>query len=133
MKTRLFVVNFAGLCGIIWAASLGYVQFVFAHDISHLSYLISALFVISLAGIFLGKTSHLERVEVWLVTLGLIGNLIGFVLAMHGIDTGALGSAEGVQRVATNLLAGMGVAFCSSLVGAIAAIWISINAWMVGK
>lgn len=133
MKTRLFVLNFAGLCGVIWAFWLGYAQFVFAHDISHLSYLITALFVVSLAGIFFGKTSHLERVEVWLVTLGLIGNLVGFVLAMQGIDTGALGSAEGVQRVATNLLAGMGVAFCSSLVGAIAAIWISINAWMVGK
>ncbi|WP_192248425.1 hypothetical protein [Mesorhizobium caraganae] len=130
---RLAILNFGFACFLAWAWQLGYVQFVFAHDISHLSYLISALFVASLAGIFLGKTSHLDRVEVWLVTLGLIGNLIGFVLAMKGIDTGALGSAEGVQRVATNLLAGMGVAFCSSLVGAVAAIWISVNAWMVGK
>ncbi len=131
--TRLAILNFGFACFIIWAAWLGYLQFVFTHDVSHLSYLISAVFLASLAGIFLGKTSHIERVEVWLVTLGLIGNLIGFVLAMHGIDTGALGTAEGVQKVAANLLAGMGVAFCSSLVGAVASIWISINAWMVGK
>lgn len=130
---KLAVVNFAFACFLAWAASLGYVQFVFSHDVSHLSYGIAALFVASIAGIFLGKTSHIERVEVWLVMLGLIGNLIGFVLAMHGIDTGALGTAEGVQRVASNLLAGMGVAFCSSLVGAVAAIWISVNAWMIGK
>lgn len=130
---RLFVLNVAFVCFLAWAASLGYVQFVFAHDVSHLSYGIAALFAVSIAGIFLGKTSHIERVEVWLVTLGLIGNLIGFVLAMHGIDTGALGTAEGVQKVASNLLAGMGVAFCSSLVGAVAAIWISVNAWMIGK
>lgn len=130
---RLFVLNFAFACFVAWAASLGYIQFIFTHDISHLSYAISALFVASIAGVFLGKTDHLERVEVWLVTLGLIGNLIGFVLAMHGIDTGALGTAEGVQKVAANLLAGMGVAFCSSLVGAVASIWVSINAWVVGK
>jgi len=130
---RLAILNFAFACFVAWAAWLGYVQFVFSHDISHLSYGIAALFVASIGAIFLGKTSHLERVEVWLVTLGLIGNLIGFVLAMRGIDTGALGTAEGVQRVATNLLAGMGVAFCSSLVGAVAAIWVSVNAWVIGK
>lgn len=133
MRMKLFILNFAGLCFVVWAAWLGYVQFVFSHDVSHLSYLIVAVFVASLAGIFLGRTGHIERVEVWLVTLGLIGNLIGFVLAMHGIDTGALGTAEGVQKVAANLLAGMGVAFCSSLVGAVASIWISVNAWVVGK
>lgn len=130
---RLAVLNFAFACFVVWAAWLGYVQFVFTHDVSHLSYGIAALFVVAIAGIFLGKTSHIERVEVWLVTIGLIGNLIGFVLAMRGIDTGALGTAEGVQRVATNLLAGMGVAFCSSLVGAVAALWISVNAWVISK
>ncbi|RTL72363.1 MAG: hypothetical protein EKK41_05065 [Hyphomicrobiales bacterium] len=130
---RLAILNFAFACFIIWAGWLGYVQFVFTHDVSHLSYGIAVLFAVSIAAIFFGKISHIERVEVWLVMLGLIGNLIGFILAMKGIDTSALGSAEGVQKVATNLLAGMGVAFCSSLVGAVAAIWISVNAWVIGK
>ncbi len=133
MKTRLFVLNFAGLCGIIWAYWLGYVQFVFGHDVSHISYLITALFVVSMVGVFMGKTAHMERVEVWLVTLGLIGNVVGFIIALQNIDTGSLGSAEGVQKVAASLLAGMGVAFCSTLVGAVAALWTSINAWMLSK
>jgi hypothetical protein len=130
---RLFVLNFAGLCFLAWAWWLGYVGFVFSHDVSHISYLISALFVAAMVGVFLGKTGHLERVEVWLVTLGLIGNVVGFILALQNIDTGSLGSAEGVQKVAASLLAGMGVAFCSTLVGAVAALWISINAWVIGK
>jgi hypothetical protein len=133
MKLRLFVLNFAGLCFLTWAWFLGYVQFVFAHDVSRISYLISALFVVSMAGVFLGKTAHLERTEVWAVTLGLIGNVIGFILALQNIDTGSLGTAEGVQKVAASLLAGMGVAFCSTLVGAVAALWMSVNAWMAGK
>lgn len=130
---RLFCINFAFACFVVWAASLGYVQFIFTHDISRLSYGIAALFVASIAGIFLGKTSHLERVEVWLVTLGLIGNVVGFIIALQHIDTGSLGTAEGVQKVAASLLAGMGVAFCSTLVGAVSALWISINAWVIGK
>lgn len=130
---RLSVLNFAGLCFLAWAWWLGYVGFVFSHDVSHISYLISALFIASMVGVFLGKTGHLERVEVWLVTLGLIGNVVGFILALQNIDTGSLGSAGGVQKVAASLLAGMGVAFCSTLVGAVAALWISINAWVIGK
>ena len=130
---RLSITNFAGLCFLAWAWWLGYVGFVFSHDVSHISYLISVLFVASMVGVFLGKTGHLERVEVWLVTLGLIGNVVGFILALQNIDTGSLGSAEGVQKVAASLLAGMGVAFCSTLVGAVAALWISINAWVIGK
>lgn len=130
---RLGILNFAGLCFIAWAWWLGYVGFVFTHDVSHISYLISALFVASMVGVFLGRTGHLERAEVWLVTLGLIGNVVGFIIALQNIDTGSLGTAEGVQKVAASLLAGMGVAFCSTLVGAVAALWISVNAWVIGK
>jgi flagellar motor component MotA len=130
---RLAILNFGFACFLAWAAWLGYVQFVFTHDVSHISYLISAVFVAAMAGVFLGRTGHLERVEVWLVTLGLIGNVVGFILALQNIDTGSLGTADGVQKVAASLLAGMGVAFCSTLVGAVAALWISINAWVIGE
>ena len=130
---RLAILNFGFCCFLAWAWWLGYVGFIFTHDVSHISYLISALFVASMAGVLLGKTGHLERAEVWLVTLGLIGNVVGFIIALQNIDTGSLGSAEGVQKVAASLLAGMGVAFCSTLVGAVAALWISVNAWVIGK
>jgi hypothetical protein len=130
---RLAILNFGFCCFLAWAWYLDYVGFVFTHDVSHISYLISGLFVASMAGVFLGKTAHLERAEVWLVTLGLIGNVVGFIIALQNIDTGSLGTAEGVQKVAASLLAGMGVAFCSTLVGAVAALWISVNAWVIGK
>ncbi|TGR84597.1 hypothetical protein EN866_32850 [Mesorhizobium sp. M2D.F.Ca.ET.223.01.1.1] len=130
---RLAILNFGFACFVAWAWWLGYVSFVFTHDVSHISYLISALFIASMAGVFLGRTGHLERTEVWLVTLGLIGNVVGFIIALQNIDTGSLGTAEGVQKVAASLLAGMGVAFCSTLVGAVSALWISVNAWVIGK
>jgi hypothetical protein len=130
---QLFIINFCGACLVAWAWWLGYVGFVYSHDISRISYVITALFLASMAGVLMGKTAHMERVEIWLVTLGLIGNVVGFIIALQHIDTGSLGSAEGVQRVAASLLAGMGVAFCSTLVGAVAALWTSVNGWVVGK
>jgi len=133
MMIRLAILNFGFACFVAWAWWLGYVGFVFTHDVSHINYLISAVFAVGLGAVFFGKTSHLERTEVWLVTLGLIGNVVGFIIALQNIDTGSLGTAEGVQKVAASLLAGMGVAFCSTLVGAVAALWISVNAWVIGK
>jgi hypothetical protein len=132
IPARLIVLNVAWAALVVWAWFMGYVGFIFTHDVSGLSYVISALFVATLAAVFFGHTSHLHRVEVWLVTLGLIGNVVGFIIALQHIETGALDTAQGVQRVAASLLAGMGVAFCSTLVGAIAALWVSTLAWVDG-
>ena len=130
---KLFTLNFAGAMFLVWATWLGYTQFVYAHDVSRISYVITVLFVFGIIAAFRRKKEFLDRIEVWLVTLGLIGNVIGFIIALQHIDTGSLGTADGVQKVAASLLAGMGVAFCSTLVGAVAALWISINGWALSN
>ncbi|RVO41379.1 hypothetical protein CN093_08970 [Sinorhizobium meliloti] len=129
---KLIILNTCWAALVVWASFMGYVTFVFEHDISRLSYVITAVFSAALLAAFAGRTAHLHRTEVWLVTLGLIGNVIGFIIALQEIDTGSLGTEEGVQRVAASLLAGMGVAFCSTLVGAVAALWTSTVAWVLG-
>lgn len=129
---RLIILNTCWAALVVWAAVMGYVGFVFTHDVSRISYGISAIAAAGLLAVFFGRTAHLARLEVWLVTLGLIGNVVGFIIALQHIDIGSLGTADGVQRVAASLLAGMGVAFCSTLVGAIAALWVSTVAWVVG-
>lgn len=132
VTARLIVLNTCWAALVVWASVQGYTQFVFTHDVSNISYVITAILAVSLAAVFLGRTAHLHRTEVWLVTLGLIGNVVGFIIALQEVDTSSLGSAEGVQRVAASLLAGMGVAFCSTLVGAVGALWVSTVAWVVG-
>lgn len=133
VTSKLIIINTCWAALVVWAAINGHVGFIFSHDVSHLSYVISALLAASLVATHAGYTRHLARVEVWFVTLGLIGNVVGFIIALQHIDTGALSSAEGVQRVAAGLLSGMGVAFCSTLVGAVAALWTSTNSWVCGQ
>lgn len=133
MTRKLFILNFAGLCLVAWAWSIGYVQQVFQGDVSRISYVIAAIFLSALAATFWGRREHLARVEVILVTLGLIANVIGFVVALSGMDASAVGTPEGAQAVAAELLAGMGVAFYGTLVGAVCALWLNVNAWVVGR
>jgi hypothetical protein len=153
---RLVVVNTAWIALMVWFYIQGYVEYVLNGDHSRISYVIVLLHLIGLVSTFLwgykisqnmndfkdgtitimGKTksikypakiAHLKDISEWLVTLGLIGNVVGFVLALKGIDVSALGTAEGAQKAAGNLLSGMSVAFFSTLTGAVTALWTSIN------
>lgn len=128
---RFCIFNGIGAILFTWAWWLGYVQQVFAGDVSHISYVISALFFLTLVRAFhdtakANPLGYVEDVETWLVTLGLIGNCIGFVIALRGIDIGALSQADGAQKVGGQLLSGLGVAFYSTLAGAVCALWLSI-------
>ena len=140
---RFAIANTVGAAFLSWAFIAGYAQQVLAGDISHISYVIAALFAVGLASsalwvgrvyyndepaeYFKAHTAHVSDIAEWLVTLGLIGNVIGFVIALRGVDVGALGGADGAQKVAVQLLAGMGVAFYSTLTGAVFGLWTSIN------
>jgi hypothetical protein len=127
---RLAILNFAFACFIAWAWALGYVGFVFTHDVSHISYLITAVFVWCVARMFWGKTDHLEEAEKQLTGLGFIGTLVGFILSLMGLSDGALSTPDGLMHIGTGLLSGVGVAFCASLVGVICAQWIGLLGWL---
>jgi len=134
---RFCIFNLCGAALLIWAYLLGYVEQVFRGDVSHISYVISALFLLCvIRAVYAASKQHsvayLEDVAVWCVTLGLIGNVVGFILALRGIDVSSLGSPEGAQKVAGNLLAGMSVAFYSTLVGAITALWLNMGKRIIG-
>lgn len=145
---RFTITNCLGFAGLTWAASQGYVAQVFENDVSHISYGITALAAVGFvsSALWVGRiaynpdapkedfeigTAHLSDLPEWLVTLGLIGNVIGFVIALHGVSIDALTDAAGAQKVAGGLLAGMGVAFYSTLAGAVFALWQSVNVRMI--
>ncbi|MBZ9984910.1 hypothetical protein LB521_27640 [Mesorhizobium sp. BR-1-1-8] len=128
--TRLYIINFAGACFVAWAAWFGYVQFVFSHDVSHISYGIAAVFVLCVVRVFLGHTDHLEEAEKQLTGLGFIGTLVGFILALSGISGASMSTPDGLMSIGTGLLSGVGVAFCASLVGVICAQWLGLLGWL---
>jgi len=124
VTAKLIVLNVCWAALVVWAAVMGYVSFVFTHDVSNISYVISAVLVVALGSAFVGHTRILPHAKVWAVMLGLVGNLIGFVIAIQGMGSGDMASAAGLLKLGTSLIDGMSVAFCSTLVGAISALWI---------
>ena len=59
-----------------------------------------------------------------LVLLGLIGTVLGFVIAFSGIDAEMIGDSERAAGMISQVIGGMGVALYTTLVGTITHIWL---------
>lgn len=62
-----------------------------------------------------------------LVMLGLIGTVIGFIIALSGVDPSSAADASAIGPMVANLVDGMAVALNTTLVGAVLNIWLGVN------
>ena len=62
-----------------------------------------------------------------LVLLGLIGTVIGFIIALSGVDVELAANVDSVGPMISTLIGGMSVALYTTLVGAIFNIWLMVN------
>jgi biopolymer transport protein ExbB/TolQ len=61
------------------------------------------------------------------VFLGLIGTVIGFIIALSGVNAEAAADVSSIGPMVTTLISGMSIALYTTLVGAILNIWLMIN------
>jgi biopolymer transport protein ExbB/TolQ len=73
------------------------------------------------------RISHLRTIGNGLVVLGLIGTVVGFIIVAAGIDAESAGDVNRVGSLIGVLLHGLGVAFYTTLVGAVFSLWLSLN------
>jgi len=62
-----------------------------------------------------------------LVFLGLIGTVIGFIIALSGVDPTRAADADNVADMVSTLISGMSVALNTTLVGAVLYVWLIID------
>ena len=62
-----------------------------------------------------------------LVVLGLIGTVIGFIIALTGIDANAVADIGAIAPMVSTLIQGMSVALYTTLVGAVFHVWLLVN------
>jgi hypothetical protein len=62
-----------------------------------------------------------------LVFLGLIGTVIGFIIALSGVDPATAASVESIGPMVSTLIGGMSVALYTTLVGSILNVWLMFN------
>jgi hypothetical protein len=73
------------------------------------------------------RISHIRTIGNGLVVLGLIGTVIGFILVAAEVDGERAADVGQVGSLVGALLHGMGVAFYTTLTGAIFSLWLSLN------
>lgn len=129
MTTRLTILNTCWLAALLAATLLGYTAFVFNGDGSYVSYVIAGILAVSVVASFGGRKGHIASAAWLCETLGFVGTLIGITIGLAGVDVSALQSTEGVIAAGNALFGGMSTAFCSTITGAIAMLWL----WSVSK
>lgn len=136
MKSALVItLNCAIAATILVLFVEGYGARVFA-DQTYMTHGIAALGVVSVAlslwwyavpGDPVRAVHWLGYLSVVLVELGLIGTVVGFVIAMQGVSATGAADVTGIGPMVTALLSGMGTALFTTLVGSVAALWIKVN------
>ena len=133
---RVAAVNLAGLGLLFMAWISGAIQEVYVADGSRLSIVIAAVFVAGLviclrAAWRQESASPVRFIANSLVVLGLIGTVVGFIRALDGVNPSAAGDAAQTTAMVSALVAGMGVALYTTLVGSVLGLWLLMNHWLI--
>ena len=72
------------------------------------------------------KINYIKFMANTLVILGLIGTVIGFIIALSGVDGSVSTNPEEVSKMVSTLIQGMSVALYTTLVGSICSVWLNI-------
>jgi biopolymer transport protein ExbB/TolQ len=62
-----------------------------------------------------------------LVLLGLIGTVVGFIMALSGVDPETSGDAAAITPMVSTLIVGMSVALYTTLIGSVLNVWLMVN------
>ena len=62
-----------------------------------------------------------------LTLLGLIGTVVGFIIALSGIDPTLVSDVSSIGRIVSVLIQGLGTALYTTLVGGVLFVWLSAN------
>ena len=72
------------------------------------------------------KINYIKFMANTLVILGLIGTVIGFIIALSGVDGSVSSNPEEVSKMVSTIIQGMSAALYTTLVGSICSVWLNI-------
>lgn len=73
-----------------------------------------------------GRIAVVRQTANTLVLLGLIGTVIGFIVALSGVKPGEAGDASAIGPMVSTLIHGMSIALYTTLVGSVLALWLTV-------
>lgn len=73
------------------------------------------------------RTAVVRHIANSLVLLGLIGTVLGFIIALSGVDPEQAGDVSAITPMVSTLIQGMSTALYTTLVGAVLNVWLMAN------
>jgi len=73
------------------------------------------------------RIASVRNIANLLVLLGLIGTVLGFIIALSGVDPKAVGDVSAIGPMVAQLVAGMATALYTTLAGAVLNVWLMLN------
>jgi len=157
---RFLLLNVVGYIGLGLAFQRGWIEYLFTNDPTFITSIILVLFCCVSLTTFVkvlktsrnldaqkagpypclppGRSSKVWAKIAWLlessetmIGLGLIGTVIGFSVALSGVNEGSLGTAQGVSTALGPLMVGMKIALNTTIVGSILGMWNGVNQRML--
>ena len=146
LRFAIFNLAAVALLGAAW--HVGWVDQVIAADVTHLVFVIFGVFLLGTVlcarrvwwvsskldgGVALSTAALSSRIAVVrqtansLVLLGLIGTVLGFIIALGGVDPASADDFDAVAPMVAGLIAGMSVALYTTLVGSVLSLWLTVN------
>ena len=112
----------------------------FASDVTFITYGLAGLLVFNILRVnyLYARARHVytdplhfqARVS---ATLGFVGTVIGFFIALHGIDPTTVADVEAIPELVSQMLAGIGTAMATTIVGGIVALILEFYAAVVER
>lgn len=79
------------------------------------------------------RVQIVRQIASMLVFLGLIGTVIGFIIALSGVRPEAISNADSVATMVATLIQGMSIALYTTLVGSVLYLWLIVNHRMLAS
>lgn len=121
---RYWLVNLAGLAALTAAWFEGWIETIWSADVSNLTAVIVGLLVLGQIFIWFEKKILVNYISRGVVLLGLIGTVVGFIMALSGVSVESISDFDNLAPMITSLISGMAVALYTTLVGSLAYLWL---------
>ena len=131
MNKKFILIQLTGLVLLSLGMLANIVLPVFASDTLYMTHGIAGLMLVGLYFAARNKWEDVARTSRFLVGLGLLGTVIGFRMALSGISPGSAGDVADIQPMVSALVAGMGTAISTTIVGLIGSLWLRMTAWII--
>jgi len=123
---KFAVLNITALA--LFLAGYEYTLIPFFADQSYLTLFIAWVFLYGMNFAHEGRWDDVRWIARTLVRLGLIGTVLGFVVALSGVAL--VSDAAAVSGMVSKLILGMSIALYTTLVGAVCSLWLAFNRFL---